>query len=144
MDHNIYGKFDVINQKKKDGSTEPTLSTKLNSQISLSVNVFNGVVYVHINKREKKYYLPLTLDEYQDLTDLRITLEDSLHLISQAQKPEDTIPTEAGKKRDEQKGATDVRHVVERRMHPYRQTNPPGAIQTYADEFDQYLNGQQF
>ncbi|XP_033729539.1 uncharacterized protein LOC117318690 [Pecten maximus] len=136
MEQNIYGKFELTSHTKKDGSTETSLSSRLNSQTSISVNLFNGVVYVHI-KKEKKYYLPLTLDEYQDLTDLRGNLEDNLYLINQGQNQEESKPKP-------EQGSSDVRHVLvaERRMHPYTRKSQSGAgagNNSYADEFDQYL-----
>lgn len=57
----VYGKLESIEFTRKDGIKEKSLSTRLNSQFGISVNRFskNDVIYIHINKKNNKYYLPL-------------------------------------------------------------------------------------
>ncbi|XP_033741970.1 uncharacterized protein LOC117328547 [Pecten maximus] len=87
--------------------------------------------FLHINKKDRKYYLPLSFTELEefDLTTIRQTFEQNLHLLVQETKSE---------KEERQQGRPDVRHVIDRRVHPYNRKPPSATLAS--EEFEQYLS----
>lgn len=79
----VYGKLESIEFTRKDGIKEKSLSTRLNSQFGISVNRFskNDVIYIHINKKNNKYYLPLQWEEMEDSVKIKTEIEEKLHLL---------------------------------------------------------------
>lgn len=74
----IYGNIEL---SKVNG--KPKLGCQLNPKMKLVVNKFdgNGLVYVHLNSRQKS--LSVTLDEFQELVDIAPQIRQRLYLLDE-------------------------------------------------------------
>lgn len=80
----LYGVVEV-KEFERAGKTEKQLFMRVTSRISISCNYFPSVneYFVHVNKKDKKYYLPLSwaeLDEL-DFKSIKEKLQQNLHLL---------------------------------------------------------------